>query len=112
MTGCVLQALVLLALISPRAEASGSYVFRPVQAAAHDSIRYEMGKAIFLGRLPSIRESRAAYREDQERRLAAWQRQLPAKVRPAGDLTSLSGKLTTEQISALEYYLKVRYKVK
>lgn len=114
MIGILRPALLLGALASQPAGASGSYVFRPVRAAAHDSIRYELGKAIFSGKASLPRETRmtGVEREAQERRLANWQKQLPAKVRPTGELTALAGRMNADHMAALEYYLKVRYKVR
>lgn len=114
MIGIPWPALLLGALVSQPAAASGSYVFRPVQAAEHDSVRYELGKAIFLGKASLPREAKlpAGEREAQERRLTGWQKQLSAKARPPGELTALAGRMTSDQLAALEYYLKVRYKVR
>lgn len=114
MIGILWPALLLSALACQPAEASGSYVFRPVQAAAHDSVRYELGKAIFSGKASLPREAKvtASDREARERRLADWQKQLPAKARPSDGLTALAGRMTNDQMAALEYYLKVRYKVR
>jgi len=93
--------------------ASGSYTPRPPQPPAHvieDSGKYELGKAIFLGKAvfqtPANLENLA-----QRARLADLQEKLPARVRKTVDLPSLAGKLAPVQLAALEYFLKVRYKV-
>ncbi len=80
---------------------------------AHDAGRYELGKAIFLGKAHIAAEVGAASdRARQEKRLGELQEQLPAKVRLGAGLPGLAGRLTSDQLSALEYYLHVRYKTK
>lgn len=105
---------VLLAVLSAwqGAWGSGSYVYRPITVAAHDAARYELGKAIFTGKGP-LKDPHlaAAERESQSRRLHELQRRLPVKARSTPGLPELAGRLTPGQLAALEYYLKIRYKV-
>jgi len=93
--------------------ASGSYTPRPPQPPAHvieDSGKYELGKAIFLGKA-AFQASANVESEAQRARLADLQEKLPARVRKTVDLPSLAGRLAPAQLLALEYFLKVRYKV-
>lgn len=105
------RCCVLATLAASPSLASGSYVTRPPLPATHDSARYELGKAIALGRTPveAVRKSEA---EAQARRLTGLQDQLPKRVRTTLILPALAGRLTETQMGALEYYLRVRYKIK
>lgn len=111
----------LLALVATELFASGSYVTRPPLPASHDSARYELGKAIALGRapLPGVKTAPAGKLagarqegEAQSRRLSALQDQLPGRIRSTMTLPALAGRLTEGQLEALEYYLRVRYKIR
>lgn len=110
-TGTIaLLALVLFAGPLERAAfASGSYVSRPPQPTLIDAERYERGKAVFLGKLNA--SSAANLREAQLTRLQALQDRLPSKVRRSVDLSRLAGTISTDHVTALEYYLRVRFKV-
>jgi hypothetical protein len=93
--------------------ASGSYTPRPPQPPAHvieDSGKYELGKAIFLGNAV-FAASANADNAAQRAHLADLQERLPARVRKTVDLPSLAGRLSPVQLVALEYFLKVRYKI-
>ena len=93
--------------------ASGSYLPRPPQPPARvieDSSRYELGKAIFAGNA-NLTVQPKADKVTQRHRLAELQEKLPARVRKTVDLPSLAGMLTSVQLSALEYFLKVRHKI-
>lgn len=100
--------------VSPGAlRGSGSYVFQPPHPPAgvvEDSLKYELGKAIFGGK-SILKQQAGAQERAQFIRLAQLQEMLPARVRKTVELTSLAGKLSSEQMSALEYFLKVRHKV-
>jgi hypothetical protein len=92
---------------------SGSYCLRPPMPPARaieDSQKFELGKAIFAGKAALSEQPRAQV-PAQYTRLAQLQERLPARVKKAADLASLAGKLSGEQMAALEYFLKVRYKV-
>jgi hypothetical protein len=92
---------------------SGSYTPRPPQPPARvteDSGKYELGKAIFLGSALLLIPS-GAEKTVQRVRLADLQEKLPARVRKNVHLAGLAGKLTPVQLQALEYFIKVRYKV-
>ncbi len=94
------------------AHASGAYAVRPAQPPAsivESSRRYELGKAIFNG---SIALKPAAAIPRQEQRLRQLQQRLPAARRNSVDLASLAGRLTPEQLAALEHFLSIRYKIK
>ncbi|MFN7925405.1 MAG: hypothetical protein U0Q16_35225 [Bryobacteraceae bacterium] len=102
---------VALALAVTPLQGSGSYVTRPPLPASHDSNRYELGKAIATGRLPLPAPGKADTAA-HAKKLAALQEQLPARVRRTVALPALAGRLTADQFGALEYYLRVRYKIR
>jgi hypothetical protein len=92
---------------------SGSYMFRPPQppaAAVEDSQKYELGKAIFGGKAVLSAQA-SALSQPQWLRLAYLQDKLPPRVKKTVELTSLAGKLSRQQMAALEYFLKIRHKV-
>ena len=89
---------------------SGSYLSRPPQPSLVDSERYELGKAVFLGKLQEPKVN-PAVQAAQAIRLQELQNNLPAKVRPSAKLPTLAGMVSAVQLSALEYYLKVRFKL-
>jgi hypothetical protein len=92
------------------ASGSGSYSGRPSQAAASiDRPSYELGKKVFAGQF--TRTDRAAESVSQAELLESLQRQLPLKARTHVELASYAGQLDDEQLAALQYFLKKRYKV-
>jgi hypothetical protein len=99
---------------SPTAlRASGSYLLvppRPPESALADSFKYELGKAIFAGKA-ELKEQSSTETQAQFTRLERLQEQLPARVKRTVNLTNLAGKLSREQLNALEYFLKIRHKV-
>jgi hypothetical protein len=114
-TGWLQTILILIALEAwPGAlSGSGSYCVRPVQPPARtieNSQKFELGKAIFVGKA-ALDDQPRAQAPAQHVRLAQLQEKLPARVKKTVDLASLAGKLSREQMAALEYFLKVRYKV-
>lgn len=105
--------LVALAVSPGTLRGSGSYVFQPPHPPAgvvEDSLKYELGKAIFAGK-SGLKQQSAAQTQLQFIRLTQLQEKLPARVKKTVELTDLAGKLSSEQMSALEYFLKVRHKV-
>lgn len=102
-TACLLPAL--------HAGASGSYTARPPQPGAYgapDRARYELGQRIFDGKLAP----EAAADVDaaaQSERLARLEARLPQEVAASKNLKALAGKLTAEQLEALEYFVDERY---
>jgi hypothetical protein len=92
---------------------SGSYCLRPVQPPARtieNSQKFELGKAIFVVKV-ALDELSKAQVPAQHIHLAQLQEKLPARVKKTVDLASLAGRLSSEQMAALEYFLKIRYKV-
>lgn len=89
---------------------SGSYLSRPPQPSLIDSEKYELGKAVFLGRIQGT-STAASLQVTQAQRLRSLQSGLPVKARQSAKLPDLAGKLSEAQMNALEYYLKVRFKV-
>jgi len=106
----ILTASLGLAAVSA-AHASGSYVNRaplpPAKAgqAKVDRAKYALGQKVFAGKAPAG----AGDALSQQPRLTVLQGRLPSKVAAKNDLTRLAGKLTEEQLSALEYYVGQRY---
>ena len=105
--------LVLLAGLSGEMRASGSYMIRPVHPPGRlveDSQRYELGKAIFFGKTP-LKEQGNTDKAAQRSLLEGLQERLPARVRKTVDLPNLSGRLSDEQLVALQHFLHVRHKI-
>lgn len=91
--------------------ASGSYCAcmpkPPVTNAAGpvDKDRFDLGQKVFNGKIAPTQSDAALQRS----RLEALQTQLPARVAKKKKLTNLAGKLTHEQLQALEYFIGRRY---
>lgn len=92
--------------------ASGSYISRlpqpPAQGAKGakvDKAKYDLGQKVFNGKTAPGEGNATA----QRTRLEALERQLPSSVAAKKDLSALAGKLTDEQLDALEYFVKERY---
>jgi hypothetical protein len=91
--------------------ASGSYCTcmpKPPPKASKakvDRDKYDLGQKAFNGKTAPVQGNATA----QRARLEALQRQLPEKVAAKKDLTSLAGKLSQEQLDALEYFVQQRY---
>lgn len=114
-----LPGLLAAAILTGRLEASGSYSTRPPRppdAVIQNSRRYELGKAIFAGKLELKSAAPGAERGQAERvqaeRLRELQTRLPSSKRSSVDLPAFAGKLTPDQMAALEYFLEIRYKLK
>lgn len=104
----IVLGLALL-LVPMSARASGTYRGAPVQGAgALDTQKYELGKRLFAGEVVG---TAAAADARQLERLQQLQSRLPLAVRKRTDLGALGGRLATEQLEALQYFLKVRYRV-
>ena len=110
------QPLILLALAaalgSPLSSfASGTYCAcmpKPplkVKGTSVDRDRYDLGQKVYNGKAAPGQGDAAA----QRTRLQALQTQLPENVAKKKDLTAMAGKLSEQQLSALEYYVQQRY---
>ena len=111
--GQLIQRCLLLIGLCGLLQASGSYMVRPVRPpdqVVKDSQKYELGKAIFLGKA-SIKEESGSEKAAQRVRLVQLQERLPARVRKTVDLSALSGRLSADQFAALQHFLKVRHKI-
>ena len=108
--------LVLLAMVAALGSplslfASGSYCAcmpKPplrVKSAQVDRDRYDLGQKVYNEKAAPGQGDAAA----QRTRLQALQSQLPASVAKTKDLTAMAGKLSEQQLSALEYYVQQRY---
>jgi hypothetical protein len=113
MTRIMRQATVLvlaLGLCLASAWASGSYTAKPPRPGQVDHARYHLGKQVFSGKLdlPEASSGDPAAQRGVLEDLAA---RLPEKVRQQAQLTRLAGRLSREQLDALEYYLTVRFRL-
>jgi hypothetical protein len=99
-------------LVAGIANASGSYV-RPAsqRAGLDDYAKYELGKQVSTGRIELAERSEETF-DDQSTVLSSLQSRLPRGARKRLDLPVYAGRLSPEQLDALHYYLKVRYKVR
>jgi hypothetical protein len=103
--------LLLLLLGASPVVASGTYRGAPPRPATTlDVDKYEAGKRLFTG-VTAPKEAATSRARQQASRLAALQARLPRAARGT-DLNQLAGRLDPEQMEALEYFLKVRYKVR
>lgn len=105
-------ALTALLFVPAGLLASGSYCVclpkpPPKAAAARqaDRDKYDLGQKVYNGKTAPASGDAAAQRV----RLQAMQTSLPEKVARKKDLTALAGKLTAEQLDALEYYVTQRH---
>lgn len=105
---CLSLAAFAAASISP-ALASGSYCIclpkPPARTAKVDRDKYDLGQKVYNERTTPATGDAAA----QKPRLEKLQSQLPARTAKKKDLVKLAGKLTPEQLDALEYYVGQRY---
>jgi hypothetical protein len=99
----------------PSADASGSYCTclpkppaRIGSAAKVDRDKFDLGQKVFNGKTAPVQAEAAP----QRTRLQTLQADLPEKVAAKKDLTALAGKLTEQQLEALEYFIKQRYPAK
>lgn len=75
------------------------------QAGRVDRDKFDLGQKVFNQKAAPGQGDAAAQRS----RLQALQTQLPAKVAKKKDLTAFAGKLSEQQLEALEYYVSQRY---
>ncbi len=73
-----------------------------------DSAKYELGKRIYNGKA-KLDTATGAPMAMQETRLRALESRLPEKEQKSANLPSYAGKLTPEQLDALEYYVAHRF---
>lgn len=105
--------LVLLGAMSVGAPvfASGTYASRPPRPPASvDRGLYELGKKVFTGEF--VRASVPGTAASQGDLLRDLYERLPHKARAKSQLASYAGQLTAEQIDALLYFMKKRYRIR
>ncbi|MSU35556.1 MAG: hypothetical protein EXS36_10665 [Pedosphaera sp.] len=110
------MAALMLAGITPTL-ASGSYSTRPPRPPAKsdsrgiklDNEKYGLGRKVFAEKVTLNAQGDAASQLPVLQRL---QGSLPASVKKTKDLTKLAGKLTGDQLAALEYFVHQRYVAK
>jgi len=73
--------------------------------AKADRDKFDLGQKVFNGKTPPAPGDAAT----QRTRLETLQRQLPEKTAKKKDLTALAGKLSEQQLEALEYFIQQRY---
>lgn len=108
---------LIAASATSSAFASGSYsTVRPPKNHAEgamgmklDHEKYGLGQKIYDGKIDLMAHEEA---EMQTGRLKALQSQLPSDAMAKKDLVALAGKLTPEQLAALEYYVSQRFAMK
>lgn len=76
-----------------------------------DREKYHLGKAIFNQEI-SLEKQTNSNLNDQEERLEYLQGSLPNTEKRRVNLPEFSGKLSEEQLQALEYFIQVRFKIK
>lgn len=76
-----------------------------------DREKYHLGKAIFNQEL-SLEKQTSVNLNDQDERLEYLQGILPNTEKRRVNLPDLSGKLTEEQLKALEYFVQIRFNIK
>jgi hypothetical protein len=95
------------------AGASGSYTARPPQPGVAgkslDRAKYSLGQKLFTGKVQPSGQAGQADAATQNERLKRLQGLLPEKTAAKKDLPALAGKLTGEQLDALDYYVTKRY---
>lgn len=92
--------------------ASGSYTGGPPRTPVHtDPARYELGRAVFLGKA-TLPAPSSPLPDLHERCLKEWQAKIPRSARKDIDLPALAGRLTDPQFKALAYFIEVRFNVR
>lgn len=98
---------------------SGSYSLRPPRPPTvvertrdADKEKYELGKSIYTGKARLSAQPSMGTMKTQEQRLKALQARLPESAQKKTNLPALAGRLTSEEIDALEYYVNKRFPVK
>ncbi|MBM9588851.1 hypothetical protein JWG41_00210 [Leptospira sp. 201903075] len=76
-----------------------------------DREKYHLGKAVFNQDI-SLEKQANVKLSDQEERLEYLQGSLPNTEKRRVNLPDFAGKLTEEQLQALEYFVQVRFNVK
>jgi len=109
---CLVSAGLLLVVAN--ATASGSYrltIAKPKTEtrSAMDRDKYSLGQQVFNGKAKLTAQSDL---EVQKPRLEKCQAGLPKGVAKSKSLPALAGKLSEEQLAALEYFLGERYPAK
>jgi hypothetical protein len=112
----IVSLLLAAAVALPAvALASGSYTARPPKPPVAgergvkvDSTRYELGKRIYNGKL-KLGDTQPVAAAAQEGRLRGLQARLPEREQKSTNLLALAGKLSAEQLDALEYYVNQRF---
>lgn len=107
-----LATLVLLSALSAGIPvfASGTYASRPPRPPSSvDRGLYELGKKVFAGEF--VRSSAPGGIVSQGDLLSDLHERLPHKARSKSQIASYAGQLTAEQVDALLYFVKKRYRV-
>lgn len=112
----LLAPLFAVCVLTP-AFASGSYsTARPPKAKADqgmgmklDHEKYGLGQKIYEGKVDLAPQGDA---QGQEARLKVLESRIPADNGAKKNLTNLAGKLTPDQLEALEYFVDHRFAMK
>jgi hypothetical protein len=101
-----------LSAAAPQAEASGAYRARPPQPRLEDDVNralYGLGQQVYDGKSKPAAEVEGAAVDSQAQRLGALQQMVRARAARAKVLPKLAGRLSAQQLDALEYYVKRRF---
>jgi hypothetical protein len=105
-----LGLLAVCLAIPATADASGSYTARPPQPGVSkkglDRAKYSLGQKLFNGKVAPSGQGDATAQNERLKRL---QGMLPEKTAAKKNLTTMAGKLSAEQLDALDYYVSNRY---
>ena len=102
---CLILAWPLAAL------GSGSYSYRASKAlSAINTAKYHRGKQIFTGQARLDNELSTSASQ-QEERLKELQALLPQNAQGLANFSQLAGKMSSDHLEALEYYLSIRYRI-
>ncbi len=110
-----LLLILIIGLTAPlSALSSGSYISRPpvpgMQTKAELRAQYLLGKRLFYGKVKlELLKNSEINSEKHRTELAKLQKHLPNRIAKKKDMTSFVGKLTDEQLKALNVYINKRF---
>jgi hypothetical protein len=106
----LLFSAAVLVASARMALASGSYTSRPpqprIEKKSLDRARYSLGQRLFDNKVKLDGQVDASA---QRTRLETLQARLPERVAKKKDLPALAGRMSAQQLDALEYYVGERY---
>ena len=91
-------------------KAKGKRVWSFCARGANNNLDSNIGKKVFTGKA-DLSEFDATREPPQREVLTSITARLPRRARSKAELVELAGRLADEQLDALRYYVKVRYKI-